>query len=91
MDDLSHGTFTVNNTGAIGSVVSVPIINPPQAAIFAMEAVVKRPWVVGDGIAIRSIMNISLCFDHRVFDGGTASQFLQAVKRRLEAPPPALA
>jgi len=90
MDELSEGTFTVNNTGAIGSVVSVPIINPPQAAIFAMEAIVKRPWVVNDAIAIRSIMNASLCFDHRIFDGGTASRFLQSVKRRLEATPAAL-
>jgi len=90
MEELSDGTITVNNTGAIGSVISVPIINPPQAAIFAMEATVKRPWVVNDAIAIRSIMNVSLCFDHRVFDGGTASKFLQSVKRRLEGPPPAL-
>ena len=90
MEDLSDGTITVNNTGAIGSVISVPIINPPQAAIFAMEATVKRAWVVNDAIAIRAIMNISLCFDHRVFDGGTASKFLQSVKRRLEGPTPVL-
>lgn len=90
MEDLADGTITVNNTGAIGSIVSVPIINPPQAAIFAMESVVKRPWVVHDAIGIRSIMNVSLCFDHRVFDGGTASQFLQAVRRRLEGPPPSI-
>ncbi|MBC5825655.1 MAG: 2-oxo acid dehydrogenase subunit E2 [Candidatus Eremiobacteraeota bacterium] len=84
MDDLADGTITVNNTGALGSVASVPIINPPQAAIVTMEAVVKRPWVVNDALAIRSIMNLCLCFDHRVFDGGMASRFLQSVKRRLE-------
>ncbi len=90
MEDLSDGTITLNNTGALGSVSSVPIINPPQAAILTMEALVKRPWVVDDALAIRSIMNLCLCFDHRVFDGGTASRFLQSVKRRLENFSPAL-
>ena len=85
LTDLSDGTITVNNTGALGSVASVPIINPPQAAIITMEAIVKRPWVVDEAIAIRSIMNLCLCMDHRVLDGAVASRFLQSVKRRLEA------
>jgi 2-oxoisovalerate dehydrogenase E2 component (dihydrolipoyl transacylase) len=84
MDDLTDGTITVDNTGSLGSIASVPIINPPQAAIITMEAIVKRPWVVEDAIAIRSIMNVCLCLDHRVLDGAVASRFLQAVKRRLE-------
>ncbi len=84
MDDLTDGTITVDNTGSLGSIASVPIINPPQAAIITMEAIVKRPWVVDDAIAIRSIMNVCLCLDHRVLDGAVASRFLQAVKRRLE-------
>ncbi len=84
MPDLADGTITVDNTGALGNVASVPIINPPQAAIITMEAVVKRPWVVNDAIAIRSIMNLCLCLDHRVLDGAVASRFLGAVKKTLE-------
>jgi 2-oxoisovalerate dehydrogenase E2 component (dihydrolipoyl transacylase) len=84
MPDLTDGTITVDNTGALGNVASVPIINPPQAAIITMEAVVKRPWVVNDAIAIRSIMNLCLCLDHRVLDGAVASRFLGAVKKTLE-------
>jgi 2-oxoisovalerate dehydrogenase E2 component (dihydrolipoyl transacylase) len=84
-DDVSGGTFTVNNPGSLGSVVSTPIINYPQAAILSAEAVVKRPVVVNDAIAIRSMMNLEVSFDHRVLDGGAALRFLNAVKRRLEA------
>ena len=83
--DISDGTFTVNNPGALGSVVSTPIINHPQAAILSAEAIVKRPVVVEDAIAIRSMMNLEVSFDHRVLDGGTALKFLNAVKQRLEA------
>jgi 2-oxoisovalerate dehydrogenase E2 component (dihydrolipoyl transacylase) len=83
-DDVSGGTFTVNNPGALGSVVSVPIINHPQAAILSAEAVIKRPVVVDDAIAIRSMMSLEVSFDHRVLDGGAALHFLGAVKRRLE-------
>jgi 2-oxoisovalerate dehydrogenase E2 component (dihydrolipoyl transacylase) len=83
--DVDGGTFTVNNTGAFGSVASQPIINYPQAAIMNMEAIVKRPVVVDDAIAIRSMLNVCLSFDHRILDGATAGRFLQGVKRRLEA------
>ena len=83
-DDVSGGTFTVNNPGALGSVVSVPIINHPQVAILSAEAIVNRPVVVGDAIAIRSIMNLEVSFDHRVMDGGAVLRFLKAVKGRLE-------
>jgi 2-oxoisovalerate dehydrogenase E2 component (dihydrolipoyl transacylase) len=85
LPDVRGGTFTVNNTGALGSIMSAPIINQPQAAIITMEAIVKRPTVIDDAIAIRSIMNTCLTFDHRVLDGATALRFLQSVKRRLEA------
>jgi 2-oxoisovalerate dehydrogenase E2 component (dihydrolipoyl transacylase) len=84
-EDISGGTFTVNNPGALGSVASTPVINHPQAAILQAEAVVKRPVVVDDAIAIRSMMNLEVSFDHRVLDGGAALRFLNAVKRRLEA------
>ena len=83
--DVRGGTFTLNNTGALGSVASQPIINHPQAAILTTEAIVKRPVVTGDAIAIRSMMNICLTFDHRIMDGAEASAFANAVKRRLEA------
>lgn len=86
--DVSGGTFTVNNPGSLGSVVSTPIINYPQAAILSAEAIVKRPVVIddagGEAIAIRSMMNLEVSFDHRIFDGGVALKFLNAVKRRLE-------
>ena len=86
LDDVQGGTFTLNNTGALGSVVSVPIINHPQSAILTTEAIVKRPVVVGeDAIAARSMMNLCASFDHRVCDGADAAAFLRAVKARLEA------
>lgn len=84
LEDVQGGTFTVNNTGALGSVISRPIINEPQVAILTSEAIVRRPVVVDDAIAIRAMMFLCLSFDHRVIDGLTASRFMQAVKRRLE-------
>jgi len=89
LEEMADGTITVDNTGALGSIASYPIINPPQAAIITMEAIVKRPWVINDAIAIRSIMNLCLSLDHRVLDGSIASRFLQSVKRRLETAPAA--
>ena len=85
VDDVQGGTFTLNNTGALGSIASQPIINHPQAAILTTEAIVKRPVAIGDAIAIRSMMNICLTFDHRIMDGAEASAFANAVRRRLEA------
>lgn len=86
VDDLAGGTFTVNNNGANGSILSAPIINGGQAGIVTMEAVVKRPVVLdGDAIAIRHMMNSCLSLDHRVLDGYTASGFLADLKRRLES------
>ena len=76
LDDVRGGTFTLNNTGALGSTVSVPIINHPQAAIVTTEAIVKRPVVVeDDAVEVRSIMNVCLTFDHRVCDGAEAGRF----------------
>jgi 2-oxoisovalerate dehydrogenase E2 component (dihydrolipoyl transacylase) len=83
-DDVQGGTFTLNNTGATGSVASQPIINQPQAAILTTEAIVKRPVVIGDGIAVRHMMNMCLSFDHRIIDGMMAGQFLGTMKKRLE-------
>jgi len=90
VDDLSGGTFTVNNTGANGSVMSAPILVNGQAGIITMEAVIKRAVVRDDdAIAVRSMMNVCLSLDHRVIDGAIASGFLVDVKRRLEAMGPA--
>jgi 2-oxoisovalerate dehydrogenase E2 component (dihydrolipoyl transacylase) len=83
-DDVAGGTFTLNNTGATGSIASQPIINQPQAAILTTESIVKRPVVVDDAIAIRHMMNVCLSFDHRIVDGMMAGQFLNSIKKRLE-------
>jgi 2-oxoisovalerate dehydrogenase E2 component (dihydrolipoyl transacylase) len=88
-EDVQGGTFTLNNTGALGSVAGMPIINQPQAAILTTESVMRRPVVVGDGVAIRQMMNICMSFDHRIIDGLQASQFMHFIKERLEAWSPA--
>ena len=85
LEQVQGGTFTLNNTGALGTTVSGPIINYPQAAILSTEAVVQRPVVINNAIAIRSMMNLCLSFDHRIVDGAEASAFLKDVKDRLEA------
>lgn len=89
LEDMRGGTFTVNNTGALGSVAGVSIINYPQGGILAAAAIVKRPVVLEqegqDLIAIRSMMNLSLSFDHRLLDGGYAAGFVSAAKSKLES------
>ena len=85
VEDVQGGTFTLNNTGALGSVISGPIINHPQAGIITTDIIQKRPVVRDDAIAIRSMMNICLSFDHRINDGAEASAFLDAVASRLES------
>ena len=88
-DDIAGGTFTLTNAGVYGSTVSIPLINYPQAAILSTDAVVRRPVVVGDGIAIREMMRIGLSFDHRIFDGALAMEFLGLIRRQLEEFAPA--
>ncbi|MBO0707750.1 MAG: 2-oxo acid dehydrogenase subunit E2, partial [Candidatus Dormibacteraeota bacterium] len=89
-EEVRDGTFTLNNTGANGSVLSRPILNEPQTGILTTEAIVKRPVVVeGDAIAVRHLMNLCLTFDHRVIDGGAAGDFMNDMKARLEAWTPA--
>ena len=88
-EELNGATFTVNNTGAVGTIISTPIIPQPQAAIMTTEAIVKRPMVLTDAeghdsIAIRSMMFACLTFDHRAFDGLTAGRFMGQAKRWLE-------
>ncbi|WP_432813884.1 dihydrolipoamide acetyltransferase family protein [Shouchella hunanensis] len=88
-DDMTGGTFTINNTGSFGSIMSQPIINTPQAAILSVESIVKRPVVLdteaGEVIAIRHMVNLCLSLDHRVLDGLICGKFLQAIKTKLEA------
>jgi pyruvate/2-oxoglutarate dehydrogenase complex dihydrolipoamide acyltransferase (E2) component len=83
LQDMQGGTFTVNNVGVFGVVASTPVINQPQAAILAMNAIVKRPVVVDDAIAIRAMMNLCLSFDHRIVDGLTAGRFLERVVQNI--------
>jgi 2-oxoisovalerate dehydrogenase E2 component (dihydrolipoyl transacylase) len=83
-DDLAGGTFTLNNPGTFGSLVSTPILVQPQVAILSTEAIIKRPVVVDDMIGIRSMMNLSLSIDHRALDGLAAARFLQQMKAWLE-------
>ena len=85
IEDVTGGTFTLNNTGVLGSIASQPLVNYPQAAIMTTEAITKRPMVVNDGIAIRSMMNICLSFDHRIMDGKEAGAFNSDVKQILES------
>lgn len=88
LDELTGGTFTVNNTGWFGSVTSMPIVNAPEVAILSMEAIVKRPVVIevdgADVIAIRHMMNMVCSFDHRVLDGAQVGFFLADVRKALE-------
>ena len=88
LTDVRGGTFTLNNTGALGSASSGPIINYPQAGILTTETIQKKAVVIDDAIAIRSMMNICLSFDHRINDGAEASGFLSAVKTRLQGMAP---
>jgi pyruvate/2-oxoglutarate dehydrogenase complex dihydrolipoamide acyltransferase (E2) component len=86
MEDLQGATFTVNNPGSLGSIMSQPIVPVGQAGIVTMEAIVRRPVVTADdAIAVRSMMNACLSFDHRVLDGARALIFLREIKRQLES------
>jgi len=85
LEELQGGTFTVNNTGSFGSILSQPIINYPQAAIITFESILKRPVVIQDMIAVRSMVNLCLSLDHRILDGVICGRFLQRVKENLES------
>ena len=85
-EETRGGTFTITNPGVYGAVLSTPIIHQPQAAILGVEAIRKTPAVRDEQIVIRSLMYLCLSYDHRIVDGATAVQFLQAIRRRLESP-----
>ncbi|OGB98404.1 MAG: hypothetical protein A3G35_02770 [candidate division NC10 bacterium RIFCSPLOWO2_12_FULL_66_18] len=85
-DDMADGTFTVTNLGGLGVEYFTPIINPPQAGILGVGKILEKPVVLGGGIHVRSMMTLSLVFDHRLIDGGPAAKFLARVKDLLEHP-----
>jgi 2-oxoglutarate dehydrogenase E2 component (dihydrolipoamide succinyltransferase) len=84
--ELSGGTFTVTNGGVFGSLLSTPILNPPQSGILGMHKIEKRPVVIDDQIVVRPMMYVALSYDHRLIDGQQAVTFLVRVKERLEDP-----
>ncbi len=85
-DDLKGGTFTITNGGVFGSMLSTPILNPPQCAILGMHAIKDRPVVENGQVVVRPIMYLALSYDHRLVDGRDAVQFLVTIKECLEAP-----
>ena len=86
MDDMMGGTFTISNGGVYGSLMSSPILNPPQSGILGMHKIEKRAVVIDDEITIRPMMYLALSYDHRIVDGKEAVTFLVRVKECLEDP-----
>ena len=86
VDDLTGGTFTISNGGVFGSMLSTPIINPPQSGILGMHNIINRPVAIGDNIEIRPMMYLALSYDHRIIDGNQSVGFLIAVKEGVEDP-----
>jgi 2-oxoglutarate dehydrogenase E2 component (dihydrolipoamide succinyltransferase) len=86
IDELEGGTFTVSNGGVYGSMLSTPIINPPQSGILGLHAINDRPVVVDGQITIRPVMYVALTYDHRIIDGREAVTFLKGIKERIENP-----
>jgi len=90
LPDLLGGVFTISNGGVYGSVLSTPILNPPQSAILGLHAIQQRPVAIGDQVEIRPMMNLALSYDHRLIDGKEAVTFLIAIKKFVENPALAL-
>jgi len=86
VDDLVGGTFTISNGGVYGSLMSTPILNPPQSGILGMHKIQKRPMAVGDEVQVRPMMYLALSYDHRVIDGREAVTFLVRIKECIEDP-----
>jgi 2-oxoglutarate dehydrogenase E2 component (dihydrolipoamide succinyltransferase) len=86
IDDLAGGTFTISNGGVFGSLLSTPILNPPQSGILGMHKIEKRPVAVGDSVAVRPMMYLALSYDHRIIDGREAVTFLVRIKECVEDP-----
>ena len=86
IDEMTGGTFTITNGGVFGSMLSTPILNPPQSAILGMHNIVERPVAVNGQVVIRPIMFVALSYDHRIIDGKESVSFLMAVKQMIEDP-----
>jgi 2-oxoglutarate dehydrogenase E2 component (dihydrolipoamide succinyltransferase) len=83
---MTGGTFTITNGGVYGSLLSTPIINPPQTAILGMHTIQQRPVAINGQVEIRPMMNLALSYDHRIIDGKEAVKFLVAIKQLIEDP-----
>ena len=86
IEEMSGGTFTISNGGIYGSMLSTPILNPPQSGILGMHNILERPVAVNGKVEIRPMMYIALSYDHRVIDGKDSVSFLKTVKSLLEEP-----
>jgi 2-oxoglutarate dehydrogenase E2 component (dihydrolipoamide succinyltransferase) len=86
LEDLQGGTFSITNGGVFGSLMSTPLLNPPQSAILGMHTIKQRPVVVDGEIVVRPMMYLALSYDHRIIDGKDSVQFLVAVRDALEDP-----
>ena len=86
MEELTGGTFTITNGGIFGSLLSTPILNPPQSGILGMHAIQERPMAIGGEVSVRPMMYVALTYDHRIVDGREAVQFLVSLKQSLEDP-----
>jgi 2-oxoisovalerate dehydrogenase E2 component (dihydrolipoyl transacylase) len=85
-EELSGSTITLTSLGALGGIVSTPVINHPEVAIVGVNRIVARPVVLKGAVAVRQMMNLSSSFDHRVVDGADAARFIQAIRAYLELP-----
>ena len=86
VDEMTGGTFTISNGGVFGSMLSTPIINPPQSAILGMHNIVERPMAINGKVEIRPVMYLALSYDHRIIDGRESVGFLVHIKEALENP-----
>ena len=86
IEDLQGGTFTITNGGIYGSMLSTPILNPPQSAVLGMHNIIERPVVIDGKVIVRPVMYLALSYDHRIIDGKEAVSFLKIVKESLEQP-----
>ena len=86
ISEMSEGTFTISNGGIYGSLMSSPILNPPQSGILGMHKIQNRPIAINDKVEIRPMMYLALSYDHRIIDGREAVSFLVSIKESLENP-----
>ena len=86
IEEMTGGTFTITNGGTFGSMMSTPIVNPPQAAILGMHNIIQRPMAINGQVVIRPMMYLALSYDHRLIDGKEAVTFLVTIKNLLEDP-----